>query len=78
MLTGSADWSPLSDNGRLLREQMIGIINRPDTYGNTPLHYAKSYPDQSIVKLLLSCGAKIDVNPQGKQKLSICIYTNMV
>ena len=54
-----------SNSSRLLREQMIGILNRPDTYGNTPLHYAKPYPDQSIVKLLLSCGAKIDVNQQG-------------
>ena len=50
---------------RLLREQMIGILNRRDTYGNTPLHYAKPYPDQSIVKLLLSLGAKLDVNQQG-------------
>ena len=38
--------------------------SRKDTYGNTALHYAKSYPDQSIVKFLLSHGAKIDVNPQ--------------
>ena len=50
---------------RLLREQMIGILNRRDTYGNTPLHYAKPYPDQNIVKLLLSLGAKLDVNQQG-------------
>ena len=50
---------------RLLREQMVGILNRRDTYGNTPLHYAKPYPDQNIVKLLLSLGAKLDVNTQG-------------
>ena len=31
-------------------------------YGNTPLHYAKPYPDQSIVLYLLSHGAKLDVN----------------
>ena len=29
------------------------LIFRKDTYGNTALHYAKSYPDQSIVKFLL-------------------------
>ncbi len=27
---------------------------RKDSYGNTALHYAKSYPDQSIVKFLLT------------------------
>ena len=54
---------------RLLREQMVGILNRRDTYGNTPLHYAKPYPDQNIVKLLLSLGAKLDVNTQGTIKL---------
>ena len=31
---------------------------------NTALHYAKQYPDQSVVKFLLRNGAKIDVNQQ--------------
>ena len=53
------------NNSRLLREQMIGILNRRDNYGNTPLHYAKPYPNQNIVKLLLSFGAKLDLNQQG-------------
>jgi ankyrin repeat protein len=39
-------------------------------YGNTALHYAKSYPDQSIVKYLLSHGAKLDVNPQNEVNLN--------
>ena len=43
---------------------MRGIINRQDSYGNTALHYAKQYPDQSVVKFLLRNGAKIDVNQQ--------------
>ena len=38
------------------------ISHSKDMYGNTPLHYAKPYPDQSIVLYLLSHGAKLDVN----------------
>ena len=62
------------NNSRLLREQMIGILNRRDNYGNTPLHYAKPYPNQNIVKLLLSFGAKLDLNQQGEY----LEYTNIV
>jgi len=40
------------------------FLNRKDNYGNTALHYAKAYGDQSIVKFLLFNGAKIDINPQ--------------
>ena len=53
------------NNSRLLREQMIGILNRRDNYGNPPRHYANPYPNQNIVKLLLSFGAKLDLNQQG-------------
>ena len=65
IITGNAE----IQQNRLLREQMVGILNRRDTYGNTPLHYAKPYPDQNIVKLLLSLGAKLDVNTQGTIQL---------
>ena len=54
-----------SDNNLRVQQQMRSIVNRQDDYGNTPLHYAKTYPDQSIVILLLENGAKIDKNPQG-------------
>jgi len=40
-------------------------VNRPDSHGNTALHYAKYYPDQAIVVLLLDNEAKLDKNPQG-------------
>ena len=53
-----------SDNNMIIQQQMRGIINRQDSYGNTALHYAKQYPDQSVVKFLLRNGAKIDVNQQ--------------
>ena len=53
-----------SDNNVIIQQQMRGIINRQDSYGNTALHYAKQYPDQSVVKFLLRNGAKIDVNQQ--------------
>ena len=43
----------LSDNNLLIQQQMRSIINRQDSYGNTALHYAKQYPDQTIVKFLL-------------------------
>ena len=39
-------------------------FSRKDSYGNTALHYAKSYPDQTIVKFLLGQGGKIDVSSQ--------------
>ena len=42
----------------------VSIAYRKDMYGNTALHYAKPYPNQSIAKTLLSYGAKLDVNPQ--------------
>ena len=48
-----------------IRQQMRSIVNRPDSHGNTALHYAKHYPDQSIVVLLLDNEAKLDKNPQG-------------
>ena len=32
--------------------------------GNTALHYAKPYPDQSVAQFLLNHGAKIDINHQ--------------
>ena len=48
-----------------IRQQMRSIVNRPDSHGNTALHYAKYYPDQSIVVLLLDNEAKLDKNPQG-------------
>ncbi len=51
-------------NNLIIQQQMRSIINRQDNQGNTALHYAKQYPDQEIVKFLLSYGAKIDVNPQ--------------
>jgi hypothetical protein len=44
---------------------MRSILNRLDEYGNTPLHYARTYPDQALCVLLFSNGAKIDKNPQG-------------
>ncbi len=43
---------------------MKGIVNRLDTYGNSAAHYAKPYPDQSVAKLLLKHGAKIEINDQ--------------
>ena len=52
------------DNNPIIQQQMRSIINRKDSYGNTAMHYAKQYPDQSIVKFLLKNGAKIDVNQQ--------------
>ncbi len=52
------------DNNSIIQQQMRSIINRRDSYGNTALHYARQYPDQSIVKFLLVNGAKIDVNQQ--------------
>ena len=56
--------SLFNDNNPIIQQQMRSIINRKDSYGNTALHYAKQYPDQSIVKFLLRNGAKIDVNQQ--------------
>lgn len=53
-----------AEHNLVIQQQMKSIINRQDSYGNTALHYAKQYPDQSIVKFLLGHGAKIDVNPQ--------------
>ena len=32
--------------------------------GNTALHYAKPYPDQTVAQFLLNHGAKIDINHQ--------------
>lgn len=54
----------MSDNNLVIQQEMRSIINRQDSYGNTALHYAKQYPDQSMAKFLLRNGAKIDVNPQ--------------
>ena len=53
-----------NDNNLIIQQQMRSIINRRDSHGNTALHYARTYPDQSVVKFLLSHGAKIDVNHQ--------------
>ena len=56
----------LFDEGNLsIQQQMRSIVNRPDSHGNTALHYAKYYPDQAIVVLLLDNEAKLDKNPQG-------------
>ena len=41
---------------------MEGLVNQRDLYEDTPLHYAKLYPEQRISKLLLRHGAKIDRN----------------
>ena len=46
------------------QSHMKGIVNRLDTYGNSAAHYAKPYPDQSVAKLLLKHGAKIEINDQ--------------
>lgn len=48
---------------------MKGIVNRLDQYGNSAAHYAKPYPDQSVAKLLLKHGAKIEINEQGAVNL---------
>ena len=52
------------DNKRV-QALMTGIVNRQDSYGNTPLHYARPYPDSGVAKLLMANGAKLDMNPQG-------------
>ena len=44
---------------------MTSIVNLTDSYGNTPLHYAKPYPKTEVVIFLLQQGAKIDLNNQG-------------
>jgi len=44
---------------------MRAIVNRLDSYSNSALHYAKPYPNQSVAKLLLKHGAKLEVNDQG-------------
>ena len=44
---------------------MRSVINSMDSYGNTPLHYAKHYPDTALVIFLLQQGAKINLNSQG-------------
>ena len=53
-----------ADNNLIVQQQMRSIINRTDSNGNTALHYARTYPDQSVVKFLLGHGAKIDINQQ--------------
>ncbi|XP_023346076.1 uncharacterized protein LOC111715063 [Eurytemora carolleeae] len=57
------------ENSIRLKYSMMAIINRADSYGNTPLHYAKQYPTQEITKFLLRNGAKIDRNPQGTMNI---------
>lgn len=60
----------LKDDASGVQSQMREIINRLDSYGNTPIHYARPYPDQTIVKVLLKHGAKLDQNPQGQLNLN--------
>ncbi|TRY68237.1 hypothetical protein TCAL_06841 [Tigriopus californicus] len=60
----------LKEDASGVQAQMREIINRLDSYGNTPIHYARPYPDQAIVKVLLKNGAKLDQNPQGQLNLN--------
>ena len=46
-------YSLLSDNNNFVKHAMKSIINRVDSSGNTAIHYAKHYPNQEVVKLLL-------------------------
>ena len=57
-------------NNSYVSEQMKSIVNSLDSYGNSSLHYAKSYPNQDIVIFLLQKGAKIDLNPQNVINIS--------
>ena len=52
----------LSDNSQYVKTAMKSIINRVDSNGNTALHYAKHYPNQEVVKLMMRNGAKIHKN----------------
>ena len=62
--------SLFNDNNLTLQAQMRSIVNKVDNGGNTPLHYAKPYPDQAVVKMLLCNGAKLDRNSQGAINLN--------
>ncbi len=52
------------DDSSVVQKLMRGIVNRLDHQGNSALHYAKPYPDQSVAKLLLRHGAKLERNEQ--------------
>ena len=52
------------DEKHPVTKKMIEILNQEDKYGNTALHFAKLYQDQSVARLLLQHGAKLSINKQ--------------